>query len=178
MAQIINNGDVITIRANFPIVGLIEVLGWNDTTTGETGSVYFEKKIRWTYDGINWSDWGDLLNTNTIEQIQPKKQDLFLFEIEFTKVGPAGDTTPLNFTNFELDSDFADLFASSPAYQKLPFFNFIPHWYYDIGILCWTVNVLEKIFKRGLLADFIERYKNENREDADFISLFRSVCQF
>ena len=53
MAQIINNGDVITIRANFPIVGLIEVLGWNDTTTGETGSVYFEKKIRWTYDGIN-----------------------------------------------------------------------------------------------------------------------------
>ena len=45
MAQIINNGDVITIRANFPIVGLIEVLGWNDTTTGETGSVYFEKKL-------------------------------------------------------------------------------------------------------------------------------------
>jgi len=177
MASIINNGESITIKTTLPIVGMIAVTDYLNTVGGENGTVaYFERKIRWAYDGINYTEWR-ILNKSTIELLQPKKYDLLTFELEYIKRGNIGDVTELTFSDFTLLGTFSDPLMSD-FYKNLPFSTFLPNWWNDINTLGWCVSVLEKLFKNGVLAEYIDRKQNLDREDEDFFQFWRSVCQF
>jgi len=58
-------GDVILIETEVPIIGLIALTSFLDTTVGETQDKLFFKEFRFSTDGINFSVWKELTLFNS-----------------------------------------------------------------------------------------------------------------
>ncbi len=67
---IVNNistefGDVIRIKTNVPIIGLISLTSFIDDTVGEDVNKSFKKMFRYSLNGgMTFSDWLDLTTIN------------------------------------------------------------------------------------------------------------------
>ena len=98
-----------------------------------------------SYDGGNtWEEWVD------------------------SEPNPAGFTKEVN-DNFIFEFEKVDtsLLNSHPVFEKLffsQFFNF-----YDVGVLNWAFNVLEKLYAPGIIPTYIER-------NLDFCSYWLAIC--
>ena len=55
-------GDIIRIKTEVPVIGLLFLDTFTDSTVGETPSEYFTKQFRYSNDaGMNFTDWMDLM---------------------------------------------------------------------------------------------------------------------
>ena len=170
--RVSEEGDVLVIKTDIPIVGLIGLSQFVDTTVGEDLENYFLKEFRYSLNGgLTFSDWVTLNLTN-IELVDISKFDSFVIEYRYMRIG----NTP------EVDLEFNDILVSGPkedlpypVYDKLYFSNFFN--VNDIGVFGWALNVLEKIYSKGsILPDFYQRGDNKsNLEDEDFITYWNSL---
>jgi hypothetical protein len=160
-------GNVLTIRSN-PTTGIIALTSFADDSSGTniTG-----KNFRYSKNGITFTDWQPLIVANILA-ISVVASDLLIIEIQYKK--DIADPTPISATEATIGTTTAtltdtDLFKNSIFYQ---FFGSN-----DVEVLNWMVNVLDKLFQKGLIANYIERY-NDFYSPEDFIEFWGSVCKF
>lgn len=167
-------GDVMIIKADVPILGLTSLIDYLDSVNNVTGTRYFTKEFRYSSDGINWYDWQPLTNL-ALQAITLQSQNPFLIEYRYTRAGsdPSGE---LEFENVVLHGTITPG-ECGPAFGGSIFAMF-----FDCccspELLLWCLNVLEKMYKRGIVPNYMERGKNNNLnwEDEDYIAFWSTVC--
>lgn len=168
-------GDVLIIKTEAPVLGLIALTQFVDTTANESETDYFLKEFRVSENGgLTFGDWIELTLSN-IQSVVVSKFDAFVIEYRYTRVGNA-PLVELEFQDILVSGVIEDL--PYPAYQKSIFSKFFT--VNDINIFGWALNVLEKIYVKGLiLPNFYERGLNQsNLEDEDFIVYWNSITHF
>lgn len=173
--RVTEEGDILIIKPEVPIVGIMALYQFVDTTENESETNYFLKEFRYSVDGgLTFSDWVKLSLIN-ISAIQITQQSAFVIEYRYTRIGNAPEVK-LAFEDILVSGEIEDL--PYPIYQKTVFDKFFP--VNDINIFGWAINVLEKLYVKGLiLPDYIERANNNsNLEDEDFIVYWNSVTHY
>jgi hypothetical protein len=168
-------GDVLIIRAEVPIVGLISLTDFIDTTTGEDGNKFFNKEFRYTIDGVNYTGWQDLTTVN-LQGVDVRPEDTFIIEYRYTRVGT--DTTgEIAYVNSNLSGEY-DERGCGTTYNNSIFGEMFSCT--DTEVLGWCINVTEKLYQKGIVPNFVERgsLANQSREDEDYINFWRSVACF
>jgi hypothetical protein len=164
------NGDIIVIKTNVPIVGIVGLSSFVDTTVGETGSVYFEKTFRYSNNGgLTFSDWVALTTLN-IQGIVIERIDYFVIEYRYKRIG--SDPVDLEFNNVTIGGSFSPL--TYPVFNSMVFSNFFT--VNTVDVLDWALNVLEKLYKNGIIPNYVIR--NQGDEDRDFISYWFTITHF
>jgi hypothetical protein len=164
------NGDILVIKTDVPIVGIVALTSFIDTTTGETSSTYFQKTFRYsTNGGLTYSSWLALTTVN-VQNIVIVQIDYFIVEYHYTRIGTGGD---ISFIDAHLGGTLIPL--TSPIYNDTIFSDLFDP--YDPNVLGWALNVLEKLFKRGIIPAYLPR-NNEIKDDHDFISYWFTVTHF
>jgi hypothetical protein len=168
-------GDVIVIKTGIPIIGIVTLTGFLDDVSGESVNRYFSKKFRYSIDGINFSDYLDL-NEQNIAAIDVIQTDTFVIEYYYTRAG-VDPTNTLAFNSVTLEGQFQEL-ECGPAFKNSMLYDFLG----DCNTICtlnWSINVLEKLYKRGLLPAYMERGATQSTtEDRDFIDFWRSITHY
>lgn len=160
-------GDSFLIRADVPIVGLIALTSFIDTTTGS-----FYKEFRYAVDGINFTAWRELTNDN-LSDVSVQASDNFLIEYRYTNTADA----TASFTDIQVSGSFAEL-TCGKTYERSIFNDFFSC--HDSEVLQWCVNVTSKLYKAGIVPNFIDRgdESNINGIDRDYIDFWRTVACF
>jgi len=168
-------GDVLRIKTETPIVGLLSLTQFVDTTVGESDTDYFRKEFRYSADGgLTFSDWIELTLLN-IAAVAITKYDAFIIEYRYIRVGTTPDVD-LEFNDILVSGEIEDL--PYPIFKNTFFDKFFN--VNDLNVFGWALNVLEKLYQKGLiLPNYIERANNlSNLEDQDFITVWLSITHF
>jgi hypothetical protein len=169
-------GDIIRIKTDIPIIGIVSLYSFVDDVTGETGIKYFDKSFRYSVDGgLNFTTWFELTTIN-IQSIVVKRKDQFIIDYKYVRTG-TDSTGDLSFNQLTLSGDFQEL--PYPVYTRSVFNLFFD--VNDVNVLGWSLNVLEKLYNRGIIPDYITRKWEEINpisSDADFIAFFNSFTHF
>lgn len=164
-------GNSIFIRSN-PTIGVIALTSFLDDATGEDLTHIFTKSFRYSRNGIIFSEWFPLTPIN-ITTITVSAKDTLIIELQYIKNQPEGDNA--------LSVNVADIGATEVASVSGYYFNnsiFKAYFESDnLEVLNWQINVLDKLFQKGLLPSYIDRF-NEFENPDDFIEFWRSVTKF
>lgn len=174
---IVNNisteyGDVIRIKSNVPIIGIISLISFIDATIGEDQTKSFQKMFRYSLNGgMTFSNWLDLTTIN-VQNLKITKYDNFVIDYTYSHIGIDGN---LQFDSLTLNGSFEG--------SKYPHFdNSFFSEYQNVDSICtlqWAINVLEKIYKLGLLPEYVERGLIGNVDnDKDFVTFWYSLTHF
>lgn len=178
---IVNNisseiGDIIRIQTDIPIIGIVALSSFIDDTTGESVDVYFNKSFRYSVDGgLNFTAWEDLTSIN-VSNIVVSRKDQFVIDYRYVHAGTE-PTSNLAFNNLSLSGDFEEL--PYPVYLRNIFNTFF--YVNDTKVLTWALNVLEKMYSKGIVPDYITRKDEEYNplvSDTDYIVLFNTITHF
>ena len=165
-------GDVLIIKPIVPIVGILALYQFVDTTVGEDLNNYFRKEFRYSVNGgLTFSQWEELTLIN-IQNAIITRYDAFVIEYRYTRIGNAPEVE-LEFHDILVSGEIDDL--PYPIYDKTIFKKFFN--VNDVNVFGWAINVLEKLYTKGLiLPDYIQRAENQsNIEDEDFIVYWNSI---
>lgn len=153
-------GDSLKITPSTPVLGVIGIKSCSIEETHEFGSS-LEKFFRYSVDdGLNWSEWIALTNSN-LKSIGVSKNRFFCLEMNFVKRGPGN--------SYFKSIDFQFNYEVPPVpeiYKSLSFSKNCPYWNYTS--IQWALNVLNKVYKRGIVPNFIERTE-------DYVHLWWSI---
>jgi len=167
-------GDVLIIRTEVPIIGIVTLLSFIDDTNGEVVNKYFQKTFRYSVDGINFSTYLPL-TTAAIQGIVIQPTDSLVIEYVYQRTG-LDNSGSLIWNSVTLDGEFIEVLCGE-AYEKSMYSD-----YFGCNNICslnWSINVLEKLYQKGILANYIERGSNSsNEQDRDFIDFWRSVTHY
>ena len=168
-------GDVITIEVEVPIVGLLALQNFIDTTIGETNDRFFTREFRHQSDGINWSQWQPLTVQN-VQAIQVNPTNVFKVEYRYTRSG-SNTTGDLEWDDATLTAGFQSE-PCGPTFQGSIFSQFFTC--ADQTMINWALNVLEKLYKTGIVPKYIERNANSNQDfgDKDYLDFWYSVTTY
>jgi hypothetical protein len=178
---IVNNfsdeiGDIIRIKTTVPAVGIFTLNTFIDSTINETETRYFDKYFRHSIDGgLNFSDWTELSIIN-IQSIEIRRKDIFVIDYRYTRVG-SDVTGSIAVNSVTISGESEPL--ESPNYARQFFFRFFD--INDVNVLGWALNVLEKLYKRGVLPDYVTRDKDEYNPsvvDEDFLAYWGTITHF
>lgn len=165
-------GEVIYIKSDHPVIGLVGVSALIDSTTGTTGTNYFDKKFRLSKDGgITYSDWLTLTLGN-LQAFTFTDYDIVIIEYSYQKIGPTPSS--LTFNSVTLTGTNSTLIQGE-RFSNSIFQDFFGE--YDIQVLEWCLNVTEKLYHSGILASFIDRFNDLEKPD-DFLAFWRSITKF
>lgn len=168
-------GDVLVIRTDTPAVGVIALLGFIDDIDNETGSRFFIKQFRYSIDGgCTFSDFIDLTIAN-VQAVDITQGDWLIIEFYYKRSG-TDDTGDLILNSVDVQSSVVEIDCGT-EYEKMLFGNYINC--SDACCLNWAINVLEKLYKQGIVPNYIERARSEsNLEDRDYIDLWRAITKY
>lgn len=163
------DGDILVIKTDVPVVGIISLTSFIDVTVGETSEVYFEKTFRYSVNGgLVYSDWMNLTDIN-IQSITIERVDYFIVEYKYKRVGVGGD---LEFDSVDLVGIHSPL--AYPIFDKTIFSDFFT--VNDVSVLSWALNVLEKLYKSGIIPNYVTR--NQGADDSDYVSFWFTITHF
>lgn len=137
-----------------PLGGISSINSFTDVITGETVTRYFRKYVSVAIEGLFFTDYKLLTNTE-LQAILINKTNSYVLKIKYVRAGTdnTGSLTLHNFvancTKVEIDSGY--------EYNNSNFVRF-----FDMNnedVLEWSVNVFKKIFKHGSLAEYVLRGK-------------------
>lgn len=165
-------GDVLIIESQVAIpANYMQVSSYVETTTGETGSRFFDKQFRASQDGLLWTDWMPLNMTNmqTIEGTVINNN--IFFQFRFERKGT--DTTGLlEFVSISINGSVVPYICESPITDKSIF----------KGLTCGNFittqlcsNLLKKLYHKGILPNYMDRGVS-NADDEDFIVLWSTIA--
>jgi hypothetical protein len=172
-SQVRQEGNSLIFRT-VPVVGILALTSFTDDSASSDMAAAFVKKFRYTTNGVTYSNWFDLTAPNML-QIQVDPEGIFVAEISYFKNEPAGanylTVTEAHFgANQATVDESLNFYFNNSLFKK--YFNST-----DPDVLNWYINVLEKLYEKGLVANFIER-KDINGSVEDFLSFFGTVARF
>ena len=168
-------GDVLIIKPEVPVVGLISLYDFVDTTVGESATDYYKKEFRYSVNGgITFSSWLELTVIN-IQEVEISRENQFVIEYRYTRVGNAP----------EVDLEFEDILVSGnydPLNYEIYDELYIKDFYQvnDINVYGWALNVLEKLYLKGILPEYMTRGEKsaDVLEDQDFLNFWLATTHF
>jgi hypothetical protein len=166
-----NIGDTQVFTNNIPVVGLVGISSYTDVTNGEISNAYFQRWFKYTIDGINWSEW-ELLTNSALQAILPVPQEVFIINFQYIYSGTL-DNQVLEFISIQLNCSYA-VQPTPNSYSNMPFSKFVQ--FFDPETISWALNVLDKLYHRGIISAYVTRQDNYNWEDKDFLDFFYVVC--
>lgn len=164
-------GNSIFIRSN-PTIGIIALTSFVDNTAGEDSTHSFTKSFRYSKNGIIFSEWHELTPVNILS-ISVNAKDTLIIELNYIKHQPAGDDN-LTITSASIGT------TATAGVNGFYFDNSIFKQYFnsdDLEVLNWQISVLSKLFERGLLPSYIDRFDEFGSPD-DFIEFWRAVTKY
>lgn len=167
-----NIGQVIQFQTGTPVVGLIALSSFVDTIENQTATRFFKKQFRYSTNGVIYSDWIDLTNANLIA-ISVSSVDTFYIQYLYTRAG-IDATGTLTWDNITLNGTTVALPSGSSYSNSIfaPYFDRL-----DTSVLNWAINVLDKLYKPGIVPNYIIRTGNQS-EDLDYIKFWKPICIF
>lgn len=173
--------DSLIIRPATPVRGITLANGF---------SLEYEGDLRFDFryspdNGLSWSPQMSLTNEN-LQRFVYKKNHWVYFELIIT----SQSSTESYFKSIEFDFDHHQPDVPQIYKEGFNYSEFIP--YYNHFCIDWALNVLQKIYKQGIVPKYIERssnldwYKSEQEgeevvlcddrwEDEDYIDLWYSL---
>jgi Leucine-rich repeat (LRR) protein len=163
-------GDILIIKPEIPIVGWLSLISFTDDVVEDVDD-YFQKEFRYSLDGgLNLSEWTALTNPN-LASVTIDSRDRLIIEVRYEHVG--GGTDEVEFNSILLNGTTEAL--NYPLFNNTHFSKFFD--IKDLEVFGWALNVLEKIYKSGILADYVDRAYN-SIQDADLIALWNVVTEY
>lgn len=163
------DGDTLIIENDF-LLGINSITGFIEETLGEDSSVFFDKSFQYTVDGIMWSDWLSL-TLNNIININTKYNHVFGIKFRYIRKG-TNSVKKIRFVRLFIHGQYSNI-SESISYNNSYLNKYIP--FLNIESINWTVNVLNKVFKAGIVPKFIERSDNVNWIDEDYINFWWGI---
>lgn len=175
----ISTQDKIRIEGNSlfikmqPLTSVVALTLFLSTESGVVEGVsFFQKRFRYSNDGINFTDWESLTEENILS-ISVNTSDVLLIELHYLKIEPQSGSSLLSISNIEIHAEESGNSLESHFFNKTVFKEFFEN--NNVEVLGWYLNVVEKIYNKGILPNYIER---SSESDQDFIDLWRSIAQF
>lgn len=167
-------GDVLYIQTDAPLIGLIALTSFVDDTEGEYTDRSFKKSFRYSVDGVTWTQFVPLTIQN-ISGVEINAVNTFYAEYRYERIG-TDPTEDLLFNSVTLEGKFKQPEINT-VYTNTNFNNFFP--LNNICSIGWSVNVLEKLYKKGIVPNYIERnLSGSGTEDKDYIDFWRTITHF
>lgn len=160
-----NSGDSFTIKLDFPITNISGLVSYTESITGTQGNLTSE--LRYTLDLLNWSEWVILTNSALQEVDISILKDLRI-EIKYTKTDNTGDIT-VNWFNLLTTTPEVEDILEDTVFRVLDSND-------RVETSLWAENVLEKVYRRGIIPNYIPR--GEDFDDRDYIDFWRSMVSF
>lgn len=172
--MIINNtlteiGDVLLVYSQVIVNASISISSFDDILFGENPNRYFDKKFRYSLDGLNYSNW-EVLNDTNLQQINGTVNGLLFFEFRYERVG-TDDTGILEFNGITLIGNIEIQICENTCTLESIFTELSQNDFYTMAI---RNNILRKVFHHGIIPRFIER--GDVIDNTDFISFWSAVC--
>ena len=141
-----------------------------DSWSAEEGQQrFFEKQFRFSTDGgLTFSEFMPLTDVN-VENIQIDQKNAFVVDLAYQRAG-TDSSGELQWDETTLSGFFDAL--PTPIYDRTIFKSLFEA--FDPNVLGWAMNVLEKLYQRGLLANYIER-NSPTKNDEDFVAFWFSI---
>jgi hypothetical protein len=166
-------GDVFIVKSNTPVMGVQAISGYTDVLLNETGTRFFTKEFKYSTNGITYSDWLELSNT-VLQNTFIGETDIFDIQYRYTRAGT--DTTGiLTFVSISLLGVIEEV-SNPKIFTDLYFNKFFN--YNDSSVLNWALNVLNKLYKRGVVSNYMDRGEVTNEDDEDYLALFGALTHF
>ena len=170
-------GDIISIKTDTPVLGIIALNTFVDNTQDETASRFFVRQFRYsTNGGITFSSWTPLTNAN-LQSVSVKATDIFIIEYQYIRGG----------TDASGEIAFNDVLVNT-SYERPQCGTFFDNSIFaqylrcdDVCSIRWAVNVLEKVYNQGIVAQYVQRNIDNStitREDEDYINFWFSQTKF
>lgn len=164
-------GDVLIIETQLSVLAdYVQITSFVDSITGTTGTRFFNKKFRASQDNLVFTDWMDLDNT-TIATIEGNViNNIIYFQFQYTRAGT--DTTGLlEFNSITINGDIVPCTCSSLTLDNT-FLRGLGCGNFITAQLC--SNLLKKLYKRGIIPEFIDR--GVEIDDEDYIAFWSAIC--
>lgn len=165
-------GDVIEIHTQTPIMGVQSISGFVDVVLNETGTRFFTKEFRYSTNGVTYSAWAELTNQNLADTFV-EERDIFDIQYRYTRSGTS-TVGVLTFVSIQLLGIIVE--QSNPRIFTDLYFNKFFN-YNDSSVLNWALNVLNKLYQRGIVANYMERGQ-DGVDDDDYIAFFGALTHF
>ena len=141
--------DSLIVRPATPVQGISLANGF---------SLEYEGDLRFDFryspdGGLTWSPQMNLTNDN-LQRFMYKKNHWVYFELIIVNQS----TTESYFKSINFDLEYQQIPIPQLYKEGFNYSNFIP--YYNHFCIDWTLNVLQKIYKQGIVPKYIERGSN------------------
>jgi hypothetical protein len=170
--------DNVIFTMDYPLNGITAISTFNDGLVGETGTRFFDKEFRYTLDAINWTVWEDLSDV-ALAAIPIAATHDFQAQFRYTRAG-SDDTGNLEFQWLKLNYTTTSDCVAGGSYFQGSIFSYFFDGCCDENVKKWCINVLNKMYKPGIVSKSLTRGegRNLNFEDEDYISFWKSVSCF
>lgn len=165
-------GDALLIHPINPFIGVSSIASFTDDIDNDTGSRYFDKFFRWSTTGFDWSEYQVLSNAN-LQALSLNSKLPFYIQYRYVRAG-ADATSYIKLNSITLNLNTVD-FECGEKYKASVFNSFFAC--SDPNVIAWCSNVLEKMYRQGIVPKYIKR-GDEIENDDDYISLWRTICCF
>ena len=161
-------GDVLLLESRIAIPGnYIELTEYTDELIGVTSSRYFDKKFRVSNDGLVYTEWYDLNNSNISTIKGSVYNNVFYIQYRYKRKG-SDNTGLLEVVSVDVGGNVAVIETKTEVIDKTIFAglsvgNFLT------AQLC--SNLLQKLISNGIIPSYIIRDKNS----ADFNSFWATI---
>lgn len=160
--------EVVRVQTELPVLGVIEFNGFStqEIKDGIISDVTeLDIYFRYSVDAIHFSDYYELAGSELlgIKGIRPSHPVIIEYSIE------NHTTRPINLLYINLEFDASPL-PVIENYERTHLSEDIT--FYNRDSLLWSVNMLNKIFKNGIVPKYIRRSYNKNWGDKDFIDFW------
>ena len=152
-----------------PATGLLALTSFLSIEQGTGEDAYFDKVFRYSIDGVLFSDWQALI-PSAITNLTFSTKDVILIELQYEKRGSNSQALPD-------PSIYIETTAASIPTQSF-FDNTIFKQYFeytDIRVVGWYVNVLDKLYQKGVIPNYIDRM-DQFGDPSSFIEFWRSIA--
>lgn len=171
-------GDSIIFQMQVPITGLSSITGYTENVGGTTATRFFDREFRYSLDGgLNWTNYQGM-SAATLAAVPVMPNYDVMFEYKYTRAGtdPSGVLVfnDVTIQGVYQNSPCADIFQNS----IFAYFNLSCN---SDEVKLWCVNVLNKLYKPGIVSKSLIREvnQNQNEEDRDYIDFWRAItCYF
>lgn len=158
--------------STYPVVGVVGLTSFLDDVDGVDANHKFEKSFRYSTNGIDYSEWVELTLIN-LQALNFPSNQVVSFELQYFKNQPPGeDVLKVNQVTIQYNHQNQ---PPQEIFDKTIFHSFFET--DDIAVLNWYINVLNKLYDKGLIANYIDR-RNHNGSSIDFIQLWSSIAKF
>lgn len=165
-------GNSLVIRMQ-PATGLLALTSFVSNEVGTSATAHFDKYFRYTLNGILFNEWLPL-TASSITDITVSPTDTLVIELSYLKIDEVEGESALGVESIEIE---ATKTTTSPQnfFDRTVFKEFFDS--DSVEVLNWYVNVLDKLYNKGIIPNYIDRLNSNNQPD-DFLDFWKSIARF